>query len=113
MTVNTTRKNEWDRENLRTVSCRLRKEEAEKFREFAELNGKTPNALVAGYVRRCVELGKDVEPELKDNNKRLREENAILRKKILLAQKEVDIARDRAARAEALVDAWLRSADER
>ena len=108
MTVNTKR-TEWDKENMRTVSCRLRKEEAERFKQYAEYLGTTPHALLAEYVHKCVELGADVTPEMRGNTVALKNEVQVLRNKLKVAEKAVDQARQRALNAEALVDKWLRS----
>lgn len=110
MTVNT-KKNEWDKENMRTLSCRLRKEEAERFRKYAEYLGTTPHALLSEYVKQCLKLDENITPVMRDNSNAMQNEITLLRKKLDVATKAVDQARDRALRAEALVDSWLRSAD--
>lgn len=40
----------WDKENMRTVSCRLRTEDAELFKEYCAENGTTP----AQYLKRHI-----------------------------------------------------------
>lgn len=42
--------NKWDKENMKIVACKLRKEQAEKFKQYAESNGTTANALLKSYV---------------------------------------------------------------
>lgn len=42
--------NKWDKENMKIVACKLRKEQAEKFKRYAESNGTTANALLKSYV---------------------------------------------------------------
>lgn len=44
----------WDRENMSTIACKLRKEDAEAFREFARENGQTVNTLLRNYVFGCI-----------------------------------------------------------
>lgn len=44
----------WDKENMATIACKLRKEDAEAFREFARQNGKAVNTLIREYVFRCI-----------------------------------------------------------
>ena len=44
----------WDKENMRTVATRIRKEEAEAFGRYAEERNTTPNALLREYVRKCI-----------------------------------------------------------
>ena len=110
MTVNT-KKVEWEKENMRTVSCRLRKEEAERFKQYATYLGTTSHALLAGYVKRCLENGQNITQDMVDDSQRMQNEIALLRRKLSIANEAVDQARARALNAEALVDKWLRSAD--
>ncbi len=108
----TNKKAEWERKNIRTVSCRIRKEEAEKFKAYAEYHGKTSNGLLADYVRKCVKLGEDISESEKANVQELRTRIKVLARKLELANEATAAAQERAARAEALVDKWLRSADD-
>ena len=110
MTVNTKR-TEWDRENMRTVSCRLRREDAEKFKLYAQYMNTTPHALLAEYVHKCLALGENVTPEMRDATVQLRNENEVLRRKMKIAEEAVQQARERALRAEALVDKLLKCND--
>ena len=116
MTV-TTKKNEWDKANMRTVSCRLRKEEAEMFRAYAEHMGTTPHTLLAEYVHKCIEAHKNIPPEERANVAALRNELASMRDttrvKLEVMEAQLRNANIRAANAEALVNKWLRSADEK
>ena len=102
------RKNEWDRENMRTLSCRLRKEEAERFRKFAEYLGTTPHALLSEYVKRCLELDEKVRPEERAMSSDLQNRILELERRLRLALLEIDAARDRAVHAEKIVDEYLR-----
>ena len=45
----------WDKENMRTVSCRMRTEEAEDFRKYCESKNSTPGAELKKYVFDCIE----------------------------------------------------------
>lgn len=47
--------NRWDKENMKIVACKLRKEQAEKFRQYAEDNGTTVNALIKKFVLEKIE----------------------------------------------------------
>lgn len=107
MTVNAVKKN-WDKENMRTVSCRLRKEEAEKFKTYAEYLGTTPHALLSEYVKECVEFNNKIGPKTREISSKLQSENAELKTKLKLAMHELDAARERALRAEGIVDEFLR-----
>ncbi len=42
--------NKWDKENMKIVACKLRKEQAERFKQYAEDNGTTVNALIKNFV---------------------------------------------------------------
>ena len=105
------KKMNWDRENMRTVSCRLRKEEAEKFKKFAALKGTTAHKLLADYVSRC-NANLDAAPvEFVSNTYAVLKENEVLRRKLKIAEEAVLLARERADHADKLVSTWLRSAD--
>ena len=45
----------WDREHMQTISCRLRKEEAQSFKEYCSSIGSNPAAEVKKYVRACLD----------------------------------------------------------
>ena len=110
MTVNVKR-TEWDKENMRTISCRVRKEEAEEFKKYAEYLGVSPHALLSEYVRKSIKAGENVTPEMRDNSMALQNEVTLLRRKLKIAETALFQARERAVNAEALVDRFLRSAD--
>lgn len=44
----------WDQKNMKSVGVKLKLTEAEAFRDYAAERGTTVNALIAGYVRRCL-----------------------------------------------------------
>ncbi len=111
MTANE-KKLEWDRENLRTVSCRIRKEEAEKFKAYAEYRGSSTHRLLADYVANCLKGYEVVTPETRELVNALQMHVAELERKLKIALEAADRDKARAQRAEELVDRWLRSADE-
>ena len=39
---------------IASVACRVKREQAEKFREYCSGIGKTPNAVVREYVLQCI-----------------------------------------------------------
>lgn len=43
--------NKWDAENMKIVSCKIRKEKAERFRAACVLNGTTPSSV----LRECID----------------------------------------------------------
>lgn len=53
---------EWDRENMRTLSCRVRTYEAEAFKDYCTSRNTTPGNLLKEYVFGCIETyGKELE----------------------------------------------------
>ena len=40
--------------NIASLACRVKKEQAEKFREYCEGIGKTPNAVLREFVMECI-----------------------------------------------------------
>ena len=52
-----TSNNKWDKENMKLVACKIRKEDAEAFKQYAEDNNTNTNALLRNYIYSC--LGKD------------------------------------------------------
>lgn len=52
-----TANNKWDAENMKLVACKVKKEDAEAFKDYADANDTTPNALLRGYIYTCI--GKD------------------------------------------------------
>ena len=46
--------NKWDSENMKNIACKLRKEDAEAFKKYAEAQNSTPNALLRSYVFKCI-----------------------------------------------------------
>ena len=45
---------EWDKENMRTLGVNLKKETAEKFKEYAKANDTTVGALLRGFIESTV-----------------------------------------------------------
>lgn len=44
----------WDAKNMATIGCKLKKEQAEAFREYCTERGTTPNAELRKYVLDCI-----------------------------------------------------------
>ncbi|MCI5795226.1 MAG: hypothetical protein MR022_09830 [Ruminococcus sp.] len=40
----------WDAENMTTLGCKVKKEQAERFKSYAQSNGTTANALLKNFV---------------------------------------------------------------
>ena len=54
--------NKWDKANMATIACKIKKTDAEQFKLYAVERGLTPNALLAAYVRHCLDGGEPVPP---------------------------------------------------
>lgn len=104
-----TTKKEWDRENMATLACRVRKDEAARFKAFCNEHGTTVHGVFTWVVNALLTDG-SLSGALAKNLK-LAQENELLRKKLAVAVQDREIAMQRAERAEGLVDLWLRSAD--
>ena len=49
----------YQKENIASLACRVKKEQAEKFKEYCAEQGKTSNAVLKDYVLACIgESGK-------------------------------------------------------
>lgn len=46
---------EWDKKHMATLGCKVKKEQAERFKQYAEERGTTGNALLKQYVLECIE----------------------------------------------------------
>ena len=45
----------YQKENIASLACRVKKEQAEKFKAYCESIGKTSNAVLRDYVLQCIE----------------------------------------------------------
>lgn len=45
----------YQRENIASLACRVKKEQAEKFKAYCAAIGKTSNAVLRSYVLDCIE----------------------------------------------------------
>ena len=39
---------------MKNVACKLKKEDAEAFKEYATVNNTTPNALLRDFIYKCI-----------------------------------------------------------
>jgi hypothetical protein len=54
----------WDKENMATLGCKVKKEQATAFKDYAAGQGKTANTMLRDYVLDCIgESKEDVENE--------------------------------------------------
>lgn len=44
----------WDKENMSTIGCKVKKDQAEKFKAYCIEQGKTSNAVLREYVLDCI-----------------------------------------------------------
>lgn len=44
----------WDSANMTTIACKLKKDKAQKFKEYCANIGKTSNAVLRDYVLDCI-----------------------------------------------------------
>ena len=45
----------WDKENMTTLGCKVKKEQAEKFKSYCKNQGKTSTAVLREYVLDCID----------------------------------------------------------
>jgi len=43
-------RDKWNKANMSVLGCKVRKEQAEKFKQYAAEHGKTANAVLKDYV---------------------------------------------------------------
>ncbi len=46
--------NKWDKNNMKIVACKIKKEYADEFTQYAADKGTTVNALLKEYVYKCI-----------------------------------------------------------
>lgn len=51
----------YQRENIASLACRVKKEQAEKFKAYCSEQGKTSNAVLKEYVLDCIGEGENRE----------------------------------------------------
>lgn len=45
----------YQKENIASLACRVKKEQAERFKAYCEEKGKTSNAVLREYVLSCID----------------------------------------------------------
>lgn len=48
----------WDSENMATLACKVKRAQAEAFKVYCEIQGRTSNAVLRDYVLGCIGEGK-------------------------------------------------------
>ena len=51
----------YQRENIASLACRVKKEQAAAFKTYCEAQGKTSNAVLREFVLGCIQEGPDKE----------------------------------------------------
>ena len=62
MTISDSRRKanaKWDAENMTTLGCRVRKDDAAEFKKYCSDNGKTTNTVLKEYVLKCIGKSED------------------------------------------------------
>lgn len=49
----------WDAKNMLTIGCKMRREIAEEFKQYAADRNTTSSALIKAYVLQCLERTED------------------------------------------------------
>ncbi len=49
----------WDKENMATIGCKLRKQESIDFKAYAASRGKTSNTMIKEFVIECLSGARD------------------------------------------------------
>lgn len=44
----------WDNTNMATLACKIKKSQADRFKEYCTEKGKTSNAVLREYVLDCI-----------------------------------------------------------
>ncbi len=47
-------RDKWDKENMQTIGCKLTREQAERFKQYAASQGTTANSLLKQYVESVI-----------------------------------------------------------
>lgn len=47
--------NKYNKKYMATLGCKVKKEEAEKFKKYAQKRNKTSNTILKEYVYKCIE----------------------------------------------------------
>ena len=47
--------NKYNQEHMATIGCKLKKDQAEKFKDYCSKMGKTANNVLKEYVLECIE----------------------------------------------------------
>ena len=99
---------EWDKENMRTVSRRLRKEDVAAFKNRCASKGTTVHAALSRYIRTAIQ---NIPIDASAEGQNLVNQNIALRQKLAVVTQQRDNYAQIAKQHEEIIDLWLRSAD--
>ena len=99
---------EWDKENMRTVSCRVRKEDAAPLKNLCASKGTTVHAALSRYIRTALQ---NIPIDASSEGQNLVNQNIALRQKLAVVTQQRDNYAQIAKQHEEIIDLWLRSAD--
>ena len=80
---------EWDKENMKTLACRVRKEEAEEFRAYAQNLSTSAHALLADYVHSVVATNRNMSASASEVLRSLIAENEALSGRVRALETEL------------------------
>ena len=58
----------WDRENMKTFSCRLRTDDAEIFKDYCKSRNTTPGAVIKKYVTELIDQYCEEQDKIHNDN---------------------------------------------
>lgn len=56
----------WDKANMTTLGCKVKKEDASAFKEYCTKKGKTSNTVLKEFVTKCIRGDKSDESTRKE-----------------------------------------------
>ncbi|MBQ8826471.1 MAG: hypothetical protein IJ007_05215 [Oscillospiraceae bacterium] len=62
---------EWDRENMRTLSCRVRTKDYEIFKLYCKLNKTTPGKMIKSFVEKEIDSRYEELEAMLDNQQQI------------------------------------------
>lgn len=98
---------EWDKENMKTISCRVRKEEADAFKQYAESCGMSAHTMLSGFVRSAISSNDGMIRSLSAENQKLAAELAQKTEELKQMKEIIQQYNLRACRAEELVRKYV------
>lgn len=54
--------NKWDKKNMTTLGCKVKREQAAQFKAYCEEQGKTSNTVLKDFVLDCIDKSRTETP---------------------------------------------------